>query len=116
MNKDKRGAFVEVWKTEGAGQFSFFTAEVGVSRGEHYHHTKNENFVVVNGTAKFSFRHLIDDRSFSVVIDSSEPKIIESAPGWVHKITNIGEDKLIVMLWANEVFEAQRPDTFSDKV
>ena len=116
LNSDSRGDFVEVWKTKVLGQFSFFTAGVGVTRGEHYHHTKNENFVVVSGRAEFSFRHLVEDRSYSIVVDSSEPKIVESLPGWVHKITNAGDEKLVVMLWANEVFDEDRADTHPEKV
>src|SRR5574337_824188 len=108
---DARGVFVEMLKTPDSGQFSFFTAHPGVTRGGHYHHTKTEKFLVVKGSARFRFRHLISGETIEVLTSSAEPQVVETIPGWVHDITNVGDDELVVMLWANEIFDRQRPDT-----
>lgn len=115
-NSDPRGTFVEVLKTEDSGQFSFFTAHPGVTRGGHYHHTKNEKFLVVRGRACFKFKHLITKEQFEVITESNRPQIVETVPGWVHDITNIGEEEMIVMLWANEIFDRENPDTYPSEV
>lgn len=111
-HRDPRGAFVEVLKTVDSGQFSYFTAPPGVSRGGHYHHTKTEKFLVVQGTARFRFRHIVTDDALEVVTRGEQPQIVEMIPGWIHDITNVGENEMIVMLWANEVFDRDRPDTY----
>lgn len=108
---DPRGVFVEMLKTPDCGQFSFFTAGPGITRGEHYHHTKTEKFLVVKGTARFGFRHILTNEMHEVVTHGSTPRVVETVPGWAHNITNVGEDDMIVLLWANEVFDPQRPDT-----
>jgi len=113
---DPRGRFVEMLKTKNSGQFSFFTAHPGVTRGGHYHHSKNEKFLVVQGNAKFGFRHLITDESFEKYSNGADPEVVETIPGWAHDITNIGSEELIVLLWTNEIFDLQHPDTFTHKV
>lgn len=110
---DPRGVFVEVLKTPDAGQFSFFTAHAGVTRGGHYHHTKTEKFLVIKGHARFKFRHMQSGQAHELTTTGNEPEIVETVPGWTHDITNIGTDEMIVMLWANEVFDRDRPDTYS---
>ncbi|WP_429209766.1 UDP-2-acetamido-2,6-beta-L-arabino-hexul-4-ose reductase [Aeromonas veronii] len=110
---DPRGSFVEMLKTPSAGQFSFFTAHPGVTRGGHYHHTKNEKFLVIKGTASYCFKQIITGEEYSITVDAGEYKIVETVPGWTHDITNIGEDELIVMLWANEIFDRSKPDTIA---
>jgi UDP-2-acetamido-2,6-beta-L-arabino-hexul-4-ose reductase len=109
---DLRGTFVEVLKTENSGQFSYFTANPGVTRGGHYHHTKTEKFLVVQGTAQFRFRNLITNQTISLQTTSGSPTIVDTIPGWVHDVTNIGDDTMIVLLWANELFDNIKPDTF----
>ncbi len=113
---DQRGEFVEMLKTADAGQFSYFTAHPGVTRGEHYHHSKTEKFLVLKGTAHFGFRHILSGETHELVTRGGEAQIVETVPGWTHNITNIGDDEMIVMLWANEVFDQQRPDTVAMKV
>lgn len=108
---DPRGTFVEMLKTPSAGQFSFFTAHPGVTRGGHYHHTKNEKFLVIKGKASYRFKQIITGEQYEITTDASEYKIIETVPGWSHDITNIGEEELVVMLWANEIFDRSKPDT-----
>ncbi len=113
---DTRGVFVEMLKTKESGQFSFFTAHSGITRGGHYHHSKTEKFLVIKGKARFCFRHIISDEYYEVFTNGDEPVVVETVPGWVHDITNIGEDEMIVMLWANEVFDRAHPDTYARAV
>lgn len=113
---DARGIFVEMLKTKDSGQFSFFTAHPGITRGGHYHHSKTEKFLVIKGVARYKFRHLLTDETFEVESDGDLPLVVETIPGWAHDITNIGEEELVVMLWANEIFDRQNPDTVASKV
>jgi UDP-2-acetamido-2,6-beta-L-arabino-hexul-4-ose reductase len=113
---DERGVFVEMLKTQDSGQFSFFTAHPGITRGGHYHHTKTEKFLVIKGAARFRFRHVLTDESCEVYTSGDAPRVVETIPGWTHDITNVGDDELIVMLWANEIFDRRHPDTITGKV
>lgn len=108
---DKRGIFCEMLKTRDSGQFSFFTAHPGITRGGHYHHTKTEKFLVIKGEAKFCFRNILTDEKYSKKTSGENLEIVETVPGWSHDITNVGSDELIVMLWANEIFDPEHPDT-----
>ncbi len=113
MYGDPRGVFAEMLKTPDGGQFSYFTAYPGITRGGHYHHSKTEKFLVIKGQARFKFRHMQTGESHELVTSGAKAEIVETVPGWTHDITNIGSDEMIVMLWANEVFDRQRPDTFA---
>jgi UDP-2-acetamido-2,6-beta-L-arabino-hexul-4-ose reductase len=110
---DPRGVFVEMLKTPDCGQFSFFTAYPGITRGGHYHHSKTEKFLVIKGQARFKFRHMHTGQAHELITAGEKPQIVETVPGWTHDITNIGADEMVVMLWANEVFDRARPDTFA---
>lgn len=112
MHGDARGTFVEMLKTQDSGQFSYFTAYPGVTRGGHYHHSKTEKFLVIKGTARFKFRQIATGEEYSLETSGDTAEIVETVPGWTHDITNIGENELIVMLWANEIFDRERPDTY----
>lgn len=116
IHADARGRFVEMLKTKDSGQFSFFTVHPGITRGGHYHHTKNEKFLVIQGKVRFGFRHVITGETYELFADGEKPEVVETVPGWAHDITNIGNNEMIVMLWANEVFDRQYPDTVSYKV
>ena len=113
---DPRGVFVEMLKTPDCGQFSYFTAHPGVTRGGHYHHTKTEKFLVIKGTALFRFRHLLTDELVELRTSGDKPEVVDTIPGWAHDITNVGSDEMVVMLWANENFDRERPDTVASKV
>lgn len=110
---DERGVFVEMLKTPDAGQFSFFTAHPGITRGGHYHHSKTEKFLVIKGKACFRFRHMLTGEFYELFTDGAKPEIVETVPGWTHDITNVGDDELVCMLWANEIFDRNNPDTFA---
>jgi UDP-2-acetamido-2,6-beta-L-arabino-hexul-4-ose reductase len=113
---DERGVFVEMLKTRDAGQFSFFTAHPGITRGGHYHHTKTEKFLVIKGKACFRFRHIASGEFHELFTDGEQPEIVETVPGWTHDITNVGDEEMIVMLWANEIFDREHPDTYARPV
>lgn len=114
--EDARGRFVEMLKTKDSGQFSFFTAHPGITRGGHYHHTKSEKFLVIQGVARFRFRNIVNNETYELIVDGLSPTIVETIPGWTHAITNIGGNELIVMLWASEAFDRVKPDTIANKV
>ena len=114
--KDERGLFVEMLKSKDAGQISFFTINPGKKRGSHYHHIKTEKFLVVRGHALFKSRNMITNEEYSIELSDEKFCIVDSIPGCVHEIINIGANELLVMLWANEVFDHLNPDTFSSNV
>jgi UDP-2-acetamido-2,6-beta-L-arabino-hexul-4-ose reductase len=109
---DARGTFVEMLKNPTAGQFSYFTAHPGITRGGHYHHSKVEKFVVAHGTGRVRFRHVLSGETFELVGSAADPSVIETIPGWAHDVTNIGDQELVVLCWANEPFDPERPDTY----
>lgn len=113
---DPRGTFVEMLKTRSSGQLSFFTAHPGVTRGGHYHHSKTEKFLVVKGMACFRFCNIVTDEFHELFTTGGKPEIVDTVPGWTHDITNVGDDEMIVMLWANENFDREHPDTYARAV
>jgi len=114
--RDDRGVFCEVLKTFDSGQFSFFTVNPGDTRGSHYHHTKTEKFVILKGVAKMRFKEIISQDTYELIVSDKKPQVVDTVPGWVHDITNISESELIVMIWANEVFNVNKPDTIQGEV
>lgn len=113
QHADPRGVFVEMLKTPDCGQFSYFTAYPGITRGGHYHHSKTEKFLVIKGQARFKFRHMHTNETYELMANGEKAEIVETVPGWTHDITNVGSDEMVVMLWANEVFDRSKPDTFA---
>lgn len=103
-------------RTPGCGQFSYFTAKPGVTRGGHYHHTKTEKFLVVKGAARFGFRNIVSNETFELHASSDTPVVVDTVPGWAHDITNVGTEDMVVVLWANELFDRDRPDTVARNV
>lgn len=110
-HRDQRGSFTEMLKTPSSGQTSYFTAHPGVTRGGHYHHAKVEKFLVVHGEARFRFRHILTGDEHEIVTSATEPVVVETIPGWTHDVTNVGNGELVAIVWANEVFDRDRPDT-----
>ncbi|MAU58542.1 MAG: capsular biosynthesis protein [Flavobacteriaceae bacterium] len=115
-HNDHRGSFYEIIKTLNSGQFSVSTTAPGISRGDHYHHTKNEKFLVVKGEALIEYRNIITNEKISYNVNSKNMKIVEMIPGYTHKITNIGNEEMILFLWANECYDENNPDTFQLEV
>ncbi|MBQ4584451.1 MAG: NAD-dependent epimerase/dehydratase family protein [Bacilli bacterium] len=115
-NVDERGAFIELMRTYECGQFSVSFSKPGVVRGNHYHHTKMERFIVIKGKAKISFSSVINDDKYSFIVDDSEIKIVTIPVGYTHNIENIGDDEMILAIWCNELFDKKHPDTYFKKV
>jgi UDP-2-acetamido-2,6-beta-L-arabino-hexul-4-ose reductase len=110
-HKDERGAFMEFLRTRDSGQVAVLRAFPGQTRGRHYHHTKAEKMLVVHGKALFRFRHVERGDLTEVRASADEPVAVETIPGWAHDITNVGDQDLIVVVWASEAFDRARPDT-----
>ncbi len=113
---DERGKFVEVLKNNNSGQIAYFTAHPGNTRGGHYHNTKSEKFVVIHGKAKFIFKNLKSGEKFETFADSKNLKVVDSIPGWIHNITNVGDQELKVILWSSEIFDKSNPDTYQKEI
>jgi UDP-2-acetamido-2,6-beta-L-arabino-hexul-4-ose reductase len=116
IHSDARGSFGEILKTANSGQFSFFTAAPGMTRGNHYHHRKAEKFLVVEGEAVIRMRHIVTDERLEIPLNGAVPVVVDTVPGWCHNITNTGSTTLVVLLWASEVFDPEHPDTIAQKV
>lgn len=122
-NEDARGSFTEIIRTLGAGQFSVNISKPGQTKGNHWHHTKSEKFLVVSGEALIRLRRIGEDpegRPFPVTeyrVSGSDPQVVEMIPGYTHSITNLSESEdLVTFMWASEAFDPARPDTFYQEV
>jgi UDP-2-acetamido-2,6-beta-L-arabino-hexul-4-ose reductase len=113
---DERGTFYEFIKTIDSGQFSISTTQPGITRGEHYHNTKNEKFLVLKGKASIKHRNIYSDEVIEYVVSDQKMEVVEMIPGYTHNITNIGDDVMILLIWANETFDRNNPDTYFLKV
>lgn len=111
INKDNRGDFAEFIKTKNSGQVSIFSINPKESRGGHFHHTKNEKFIILNGKVKVFFKNVLTNDKFSKIIESNNNKIFMSIPGWAHKIKNLTSNKIYGLVWANELLNVNKPDT-----
>ena len=113
---DDRGSFAEILKTFDSGQFSISYSKPGIVRGNHYHHTKIERFIVVKGKARISFKNIISDEKISFEVSDEKIEIVTIPVGYTHKIENIGKEEMILAIWCNELFNEKRPDTFFREV
>lgn len=111
-HQDDRGTFYEILKTLDSGQFSLSTTAPGIIRGNHYHHTKNEKFLVVKGKANIEFRHIITNEIISYKVSDKKMEVVEMIPGYTHNIQNTGNEEMVLFLWANETFDQDNPDTY----
>lgn len=112
QNIDERGSFTELVKTNTAGQISISISKPGVIRGNHYHHTKIERFIVVKGHAKIKFTNIITNESYEFEVDDKKTEVVTIPVGYTHNIENIGNDEMILIIWCNELFDKERPDTY----
>jgi UDP-2-acetamido-2,6-beta-L-arabino-hexul-4-ose reductase len=113
---DKRGYFSEFLKNSDFGQISFFSILPKQVRGNHYHNTKTEKFVVIAGKAKFNFVNIINKKRFSILTNEKKNLVINTIPGWAHNIENTGSKTAKVLVWANEILNRKNPDTIFYKV
>lgn len=116
MKSDQRGTLAEMMKSPAMGQIFISRTQPGVTRGNHYHHTKAEKFMVVQGTGVIRFRHLDSEEVKEYPVQGWEYRIIDIPPGYTHSIENVGQEDLVTLFWASEIFDPQRPDTFFEPV
>jgi UDP-2-acetamido-2,6-beta-L-arabino-hexul-4-ose reductase len=110
--EDDRGNFYEVFKLADYGQVSISTTKSGITRGNHFHHSKQEKFLVVKGECAFAFRSLSTGEIISFTTSDKVKEIVEVPLGFTHNFTNIGSDELVVLIWCNEEFDRNNPDTY----
>ena len=117
MNVDGRGSFTEIIRTPDRGQFSVNVSKPRITKGEHWHHTKNEKFVVVSGHGLIQLRKIGTDEVINFEVSGEKIKVVEMIPGYTHNIVNLSEtEDLVTFMWANEVFDPERPDTYYEEV
>lgn len=118
MNIDNRGSFTEIIKTDDRGQFSVNKSNVGITKGNHWHHSKNEKFLVVQGKALIQFRKVGRDENgneYPVIdyhVSGDRLEVVDIPTGYTHNIINEGDTELITFMWANEKFNKEKPDTY----
>ena len=117
MNVDNRGSFTELLKTTSCGQFSVNISKPGITKGEHWHNTKWEFFIVVSGKALIQERKIGTDEIIEFYVSGEKIEAVHMLPGYTHNIINLSDtEDLITLMWANESFDKNRPDTFFEKV
>lgn len=117
MNIDERGSFTEIIRTPDRGQFSVNISKPGITKGQHWHHTKNEKFVVVSGHGLIQLRKIGTKEVVNFEVSGNKIEVVEMIPGYTHNIINLSEtEDLITFMWANEAFNPDKPDTYSEKV
>ena len=117
MNVDNRGSFTEIIRTPDRGQFSVNISKPGITKGQHWHHTKNEKFVVVSGHGLIQLRKIGTDEVLNFEVSGDKIEVVEMLPGYTHNIINLSEtEDLVTFMWANEAFDPNRPDTYFEEV
>lgn len=117
MNIDSRGSFTELLKTEKCGQFSVNISKPGITKGQHWHHTKWEFFIVVSGHGLIQERKIGSDEVLNFEVSGDKIEAIHMLPGYTHNIINLSDtDDLVTVMWANEQFDSKKPDTFGENV
>lgn len=111
MKKDNRGSFTEFIRTNSSGQFSINIAKPGIVKGNHWHHTKHEKFLVVSGEAIIRFKHVMSQGYIEYRVSSNDLTVVDIPPGYAHNIENVGTNDLVTVMWANEAFDLENPDT-----
>ena len=112
MNRDKRGSFTEFIRSENKGQVSINVAKPGITKGNHWHHTKNEKFLVVRGNASIKFRKVGTSDIVEYKVNGEKLEVVDIPVGYTHSITNIGTEDLVTVMWVNEPFDKNNPDTY----
>lgn len=112
MNIDNRGSFTEMLKTCERGQVSVNISKPGIVKGNHWHNTKNEKFIVVSGKALIKFRKIDSDKVIEYYVSGDKIEVVDIPVGYTHSIENIGDTDLVTIMWANEIFNPDKPDTY----
>lgn len=116
MHEDARGSFTEILKSADRGQVSINISKPGITKGNHWHHTKNEKFVVVSGKAVIRFRKYGEDRVIEYHVSGDKLEVVDIPTGYTHSIINEGETDLVTLMWCNECFDPGKPDTIYEPV
>lgn len=111
MNIDHRGSFTEFIKTSDRGQVSVNISKSGITKGNHWHHTKNEKFLVVSGTGVIRFRKVDDDKVIEYFVSGEKLEVVDIPVGYTHNIENLGTTDMVTIMWCNECFDPEKPDT-----
>jgi UDP-2-acetamido-2,6-beta-L-arabino-hexul-4-ose reductase len=112
MNEDQRGSFTEFIKTPDRGQVSVNISKPGISKGNHWHHTKNEKFLVVSGKGVIRFRKVDSVEVLEYFVSGDKLQVLDIPIGYTHNIENLGETDMVTVMWANEHFDPKKPDTY----
>ena len=115
-NVDDRGSFTEFLKSDDNGQVSINISHPGIVKGNHWHHSKNEKFLVVSGSGVIRFRKIGCDKVIEYFVDGNNLKVVDIPCGYTHNIENIGEVDMVTVMWANENFNVDKPDTYFEEV
>lgn len=111
-HEDQRGSFTEMIKSPYAGQVSVNVSKPGITKGEHWHHTKNEKFLVVSGQGLIRFRDYFSDKVIEYKVSSEKLEVVDIPTGYTHSIVNTGDSDMVTIMWVNEMFDPNNPDTF----
>jgi len=111
MNVDNRGSFTEFIKSDDRGQVSINISKPGITKGNHWHHTKNEKFLVVSGEGVIKFRKFDGDKVIEYKVSGKKLEVIDIPVGYTHSITNMGDTDMVTVMWVNEIFDPEMPDT-----
>ncbi|QRN85470.1 capsular polysaccharide biosynthesis protein CapF [Clostridia bacterium] len=112
MNTDNRGSFTEMIRTLDRGQVSINVSKPGITKGNHWHHTKNEKFLVVSGEGLIRFRKIDEDEVIEYKVSGNKLQVVDIPTGYTHSIVNVGETDLVTVMWVNECFNPEKPDTY----
>lgn len=116
INNDERGSFTELVKNNESGQVSVSVSKPGVIRGNHYHHTKMERFIVIKGEAKITFQNITTDETFSIYVSDKKLEVVNIPVGYSHSIENTGQEEMILIIWCNEIYDETKPDTYYKEI
>lgn len=116
MNQDFRGSFTEFLRSKEKGQISINITKPGITKGNHWHHTKVEKFLVVKGKALIRLRHMITGKIIDCSVSEAELEVVDIPVGYTHNIVNTGHEDLITVIWTNETFDCENPDTYYEEV
>lgn len=116
MHCDNRGSFTEFLRTPERGQVSVNISKPGIVKGNHWHHTKNEKFLVVKGEGIIRFRQIFSDKVIEYRVSGEKLQVVDIPCGYTHNIENVGEGEMVTVMWANEAFDPEHPDTFAMQV
>ena len=112
MNVDERGSFTEFLKSPDRGQISINISKPGITKGQHWHHTKNEKFLVVSGKGVIRFRKIDEEKVYEYFVSGEKLEVVDIPVGYTHHIENLGETDMVTVMWVNEIFNPERPDTY----